>query len=220
MVDRLRTTLAKLITRLDIGPASLRARAWLWLAGGAVQFCEVYKSESPDGASTKSKERTMKKSVIIIGALALIAVGVVIGWTLSTGRPLPTPADPTLEIPPDSSHIFFPSPAPGPTEENPTLTLRCEVRDAITGERVTADAVFLGDAPGQGQVMHRDVAIFEITVPGKITSDHLFLSVVAKGYQTWNMGLRHNLNRSRILPFSIKLEPLPATPAPQAMRSE
>ena len=32
MVDQLRTLLAKLITAVNIGPASLRARAYLWLA--------------------------------------------------------------------------------------------------------------------------------------------------------------------------------------------
>ena len=162
----------------------------------------------------------MKKSAAIIGGLALITIGIGIGWALSAGRSSPTPAVPTPAIPPDGSLFLFPSPIPGATEKNPVITLRCEVRDDVTGDLVIAEEVRLGNAPGQGQVVHRDVAVFEVTVPGRITGDYLYLSVVARGYHLWSVGLRHNLNHSRVLPLPVNLEPLPATPAPQAMVSE
>jgi len=140
----------------------------------------------------------MRKSTVIMlatpAAILLIIVGMIIGQELARSSP--------QTIPPGSHLFIHPSPLPGPTEANPTLTLRCEVRDAATGDLVIADEVRLGD-----HVVHRRVAVFEVTVPGRITGDYLYLSILATGYQPWSVGLRHNLDHSRTLPLSVNLVP-------------
>ena len=74
MTDQFRTLLAKLITALNIGPASLRARAWLWLASATDDMAE--------------KRRYLAEALaLLVAALSLLACG-----------PTPTPAPKTVPV--------------------------------------------------------------------------------------------------------------------------
>lgn len=142
----------------------------------------------------------MRKSTILMLAIPasvlLVVIGMIIGQELARSSLSPPPQT----IPPGSRLLIRPTPLPGPTEAKPTLTLRCQVRDAVTGDLVVADEVRLGD-----HVVHRRVAVFDVTVPGRLTGDYLYLTIVATGYQPWTVGLRHNLDHSRTLPLTINL---------------
>jgi hypothetical protein len=141
--------------------------------------------------------------------LLLIAVSTLAACSQGRG------ATPTLDphapqalqgtMPAGGIYRFTPVPVSGTPEPEPVLVLDVTVVDGQTDRPVRVD-VQVGDAPGRGQVVREDVSQFRLKLPGRTGEAFVHVTISADGYKQWGQGFRHNLDHSRLITLTARLE--------------
>ncbi len=105
-----------------------------------------------------------------------------------------------LESPPSD---FSPPPAP-------RLSVRVDIRDAVSGRPVRGDVwlTTIAHDASEERLIREQTSLIEFELPGPNEADEVYLKVVAPGYFLWTIGLRHQVEYDRLLPLPVMLEPL------------
>ena len=117
-------------------------------------------------------------------------------------EPGPTPklTPERLILEPGRMMRFPVNPVPGPTEENPVITLRLTMTDIDTGAPVAANVAV------DGEFLKTNVTQIDVALPGQLTKRPIPIEVQAADYQTWSLEARWSLDHSRIFLIPVRLK--------------
>ncbi|CAG0992166.1 hypothetical protein ANRL3_02851 [Anaerolineae bacterium] len=80
------------------------------------------------------------------------------------------------------------------------MTLKTSIVDKVTKKPVKALVKW------DNEIVFRDVSYFELSLPGDILGEPIYVWIEAPGYMTWGQGYRHHLYTSKYLEFTVELD--------------
>ena len=156
---------------------------------------------------TKLKHLWHRYATAILLLMAIVAGFV---WGRATAPTPEAPAAEFIELPGSNLESDLVEPPPGHTPPtDPRLSVRVDVRDALSGQPARADVwltIIVGE-DSHDELIRGQTSLVEFELPGAAEADQVFIKVVAPGYRLWNIGVRHQVQFDRLLPLDVLLEP-------------